>query len=143
MKVLDEYDNTRPSESSATQAPSEIAGITGVYMGPYPKVYAYVPPSYWYSKLEFNTEAGPSGEQISPIETMKWMMPEKDLWPMSASWDLRLHKAFFPIARTALESRYGKPEGVEEYSMKSQVFQNEAVKAMFEAFAGNKYRSTV
>src|SRR5512133_1735341 len=70
------------------------------------------------------------------------MMREKDLWPMSASWDLRLHKAFYPIARAALESRYGKPAGIEEYCVKSQVFQNEAIKAMFEAFAGNKYKSS-
>ena len=142
LKVLDEYDNTRPYESSATEAPSSIAGLTGVHMGPYPNVYAYETPSYWYTKLEFNTEAGPTGEQIPPIETMRMMMPEKDLWPMSPSWDLRLHKAFYPIARAALESRYGKPTGVEEYCVKSQVFQNEAVKAMFEAFAGNKYRSS-
>ena len=52
---------------------------------------------YWYSKLEFNTEAGPTGEQIPPIETMRMMMPEKDLWPMSTSWDIRLHKAFYPM----------------------------------------------
>jgi exo-1,4-beta-D-glucosaminidase len=142
LKVLDEYDNTRPYESSATQAVSEIQGITGVHMGPYPNVYAYETPSFWYSKLEFNTEAGPTGEQLPPIETMKRMMPEKDLWPMSASWDLRLHKAFYPIARAALDSRYGKPTGIEEYCVKSQVFQNEAVKAMFEAFAGNKYKSS-
>lgn len=142
IKVLDEYDNTRPYESSATQAVSSVQGITGVHMGPYPNVYAYETPSFWYSKLEFNTEAGPTGEQIPPIETMKRMMPEKDLWPMSASWDLRLHKAFYPIARAALDSRYGKPKGVEEYCVKSQVFQNEAVKAMFEAFAGNKYKSS-
>ena len=142
LKVLEENDNTRPSESSATQSPSAIAGITGVHMGPYPKVYAYETPSFWYSKLEFNTEAGPTGEQIPPIETMRMMMPEKDLWPMSPSWDLRLHKAFYPIARAAFESRYGKPTGVEEYCMKAQVFQNEAVKAMFEAFAGNKYKSS-
>jgi exo-1,4-beta-D-glucosaminidase len=142
LGVLEKYDNTRPSESSATEAPSAIAGITGVHMGPYPNVYAYETPSYWYTKLEFNTEAGPTGEQIPPIETMRWMMPEKDLWPMSPSWDLRLHKAFYPIARAAFESRYGKPTGIEEYCMKSQVFQNEAVKAMFEAFAANKYRSS-
>ena len=142
LKVLDEYDNTRPYESSATQASSAIEGLTGVWMGPYPKVYAYFPPSYWYTKLEFNTEAGPSGEQLPPIETMRIIMPEKDLWPMSQSWDLRLHKVFYPIARTALESRYGKPASVEEYCVKSQVFQNEATKAMFEAFAGNKYRSS-
>jgi exo-1,4-beta-D-glucosaminidase len=105
-------------------------------------VYAYETPSYWYSKLEFNTEAGPTGEQIPPIETMRRMMPEKDLWPKSPSWDLRLHKAFFPIARASFESRYGKPTGIEEYCMKAQIFQNEAVKAMFEAFAGNKYKSS-
>jgi exo-1,4-beta-D-glucosaminidase len=142
IKVLDQYDTTRPYESSATQALSKVQGITGVHMGPYPNVYAYETPNYWYTKLEFNTEAGPTGEQIPPIETMRMMMPEKDLWPMSASWDLRLHKAFFPIARAAFESRYGKPTGVEEYCMKAQVFQNEAVKSMYEAFAGNKYKSS-
>ena len=142
LDVLDKYDKTRPSESSATQAPSKIAGLTGVYMGPYPEVYAYETPNYWYTKLEFNTEAGSGGEQLPPLETMKRMMPEKDLWPMSASWDLRLHKAFYPIARAALESRYGKPAGVEEYCVKSQVFQLEAMKSMFEAFGGNKYKSS-
>jgi exo-1,4-beta-D-glucosaminidase len=142
IKVLDDYDNTRPYESSATQDSSAIAGRTGVWMGPYPTVYAYFPPSYWYTKLEFNTEAGPGGEQLPPIETMKMMMPESDLWPISDSWEIRLHKAFYPIARKALDSRYGKPASVEEYCVKSQVFQNEAVKAMFEAYAGNKYRSS-
>jgi exo-1,4-beta-D-glucosaminidase len=142
IKVLNEYDGTRPYQSSATADSSDIAGYTGLYMGPYPKVYAYEPPSYWYGKLEFNTEAGPSGEQISPVETMRKMMPEKDLWPISESWNIRLHKAFFPEARKALESRYGKPESLEEYSMKSQVLQYEATRAMFEAFAGNKYRSS-
>jgi exo-1,4-beta-D-glucosaminidase len=142
IKVLDEYDSTRPYESSATQDSSAIAGRTGVWMGPYPAVYAYFPPSYWYTKHEFNTEAGPGGEQLPPIETMKMMMPEEDLWPISDSWEIRLHKAFYPIARKALESRYGKPESVEEYCVKSQVFQDEAVKAMFEAYAGNKYRSS-
>ncbi|HCI55833.1 MAG TPA: hypothetical protein DFI01_07905, partial [Bacteroidales bacterium] len=142
LRVLNEYDDTRPYLSSATQAASKIAGPTGVWMGPYPQVYAYFPPAYWYSKLEFNTEAGPSGEQIPPLETMRMMMPEKDLWPISESWELRLHKNFYTIARSAFESRYGKPTTVGEYSMKSQIFQLEATKAMFEAFAGNKYRSS-
>ncbi len=142
IQVLNDFDGTRPYQSSATQDSSAIAGYTGLWMGPYPKVYAYYTPVYWYGKLEFNTEAGPSGEQIPPLETMRKMMPEKDLWPMSPSWDIRLHKAFYPEARKALYSRYGKPEGLEEYSMKSQVLQYEATRAMFEAFAGNKYKSS-
>jgi exo-1,4-beta-D-glucosaminidase len=142
IQVLNDFDGTRPYQSSATRDSSAIAGNTGLWMGPYPKVYAYNTPVYWYGKLEFNTEAGPSGEQIPPVETMRMMMTEKDLWPMSPSWDIRLHKAFYPEARKALYSRYGKPEGVEEYSMKSQVLQYEATRAMFEAFAGNKYKSS-
>jgi exo-1,4-beta-D-glucosaminidase len=142
IQTLKELDGTRPYQSSATQDSSTVSGNTGLWMGPYPKVYAYRPPVYWYGKLEFNTEAGPSGEQIPPLETMRKMMPENDLWPISNSWNIRLHKAFYPDARNALYSRYGKPEGVKEYSMKSQVLQYEATRAMFEAFAGNKYKSS-
>jgi len=47
-------------------------------MGPYPNVYAYELLHSGIAKLEFNTEAGPTGEQIPPIETMRMMMPEKD-----------------------------------------------------------------
>ncbi len=142
IKTLNELDTTRPYESSATQDSSAVTGNTGVWMGPYPDVYAYEVPSYWYTKLEFNTEAAPAGEQIPPLETMRKMMPEKDLWPMSESWNIRLHKAFYPQMRKALFARYGEPQGVEEYSIKSQVHQYEATRAMFEAFAANKYRSS-
>lgn len=142
LNVLNELDQTRPFQSSATQDPSTVTGNTGVWMGPYPDVYSYMPPSYWYGKLEFNTEAGPSGEQIPPVESMRKMMPEQDLWPISDSWNIRLNKAFFPAARKALFSRYGKPENLNEYSMKSQVLQYEASRAMFEAYAGNKYKSS-
>ena len=142
INVLNQYDGTRPYSSSATQAPSKIEGYTGLTMGPWPKVYGYLPPNYWYTKLEFNTECGPNGEQLPPIETIKKVMPEKDLWPIGSSWDLRLRKDFYPYARQALDSRYGKPASLEEYCMKSQILQLEATKAMFEAFAGNKYKSS-
>jgi exo-1,4-beta-D-glucosaminidase len=142
INVLTQYDGTRPYSSSATQEPSKIDGYTGLWMGPWPQVYGYLPPNYWYSKLEFNTECGPNGEQLPPIETIKRVMPEKDLWPISPVWDLRLRKHFYPFSRKAMESRYGKPVSLEEYCTKSQVLQLEAVKAMFEAFAGNKYKSS-
>jgi exo-1,4-beta-D-glucosaminidase len=142
IQVLDQYDGTRPYQSSATQDSSDIAGYTGLWMGPFPSVYSYQLPSYWYGKFQFNTEAGPSGEQISPVESMRKMMPEEDLWPISDSWNIRLHRRFYPDARTGLYSRYGEPGDLEEYSIKSQVFQKEATRALFEAFARNKYRSS-
>ncbi len=142
INVLDKYDGTRPFSSSATQAPSKIEGYTGLTMGPWPQVYGYLPPNFWYTRLEFNTECGPNGEQLPPIETIKRIMPEKDLWPISPSWDLRLRKHFYPFSRKAMESRYGKPGSLDEYCTKSQILQMEAVKAMFEAFAANKYKSS-
>jgi exo-1,4-beta-D-glucosaminidase len=142
INVLKQCDGTRPYSSSATQAPSTIDGYTGLWMGPWPQVYGYLPPSYWYTKLEFNTECGPNGEQLPPIETIKKVMPEKDLWPISPVWDLRLRKHFYPFSRQAIDSRYGKPVSLEEYCTKSQILQLEAVRAMFEAFAGNKYKSS-
>jgi exo-1,4-beta-D-glucosaminidase len=142
INILKEYDGTRPYSSSATQSASKIDGYTGLWMGPWPEVYGYLPPNYWYSKLEFNTECGPNGEQLPPIETIKRVMPEKDLWPVSPVWDLRLRKHFYPFSRKAIDSRYGKPVSLEEYCTKSQILQLEAVKAMFEAFAGNKYKSS-
>jgi exo-1,4-beta-D-glucosaminidase len=142
INVLKHYDDTRPYSSSATQAASKIAGYTGLVMGPWPEVYGYLPPSSWYDKLEFNTEAGPNGEQIPPIETIKRVMPERDLWPPSSGWDLRRRKDFYPLAHQALESRYGKPVSLEDYCAKSQLLQLEAVRSMFEAFAANKYKSS-
>jgi len=44
--------------------------------------------------------------------------------------------------RKALFARYGEPQALEEYSIKSQVHQYEATRAMFEAFAVNKYKSS-
>ena len=142
INVIKKYDGTKPYSSSATQASSKIDGYTGLFMGPWPQVYGYFPPNYWYTKLEFNTECGPNGEQLPPIETIKRVMPEKDLWPVGYSWDLRLRKHFYPFARKALNERYGKPVTLEEYCTKSQILQLEAVKAMFEAFAANKYKSS-
>jgi exo-1,4-beta-D-glucosaminidase len=46
ISVLDTYDGTRPYQSSATSASSDIAGPTGLKMtGP----YVYVLPSYYYT----------------------------------------------------------------------------------------------
>ncbi len=142
INVLKKYDGTRPYSSSATEAASKIDGYAGLWMGEWPEVYGYLPPSNWYAKLEFNTECSPGGEQLPPIETIKRVMPEKDLWPVSQMWDLRLRKDFYPFARKALESRYGKPATLEEDCAKSQILQLEATRAMFEAFAGNKYKSS-
>jgi exo-1,4-beta-D-glucosaminidase len=44
--------------------------------------------------------------------------------------------------RNALFTRYGEPNNLNEYSLKSQILQLETTKAMFEAFGRNKYNAS-
>ncbi len=150
VDIIEKYDGTRPYQSNAYTDSTAVCGWTGLSHDPYPETYAYLPPSTWYGAgdlgkyefLEFNTEVGPGGEQIPPIESMREMMPKEDLWPISGSWNLRLWRTQSPQSRAALYSRYGQPTDIEEYTVKSQVLQKEAMRAMCEAFRKNKYKAS-
>jgi len=126
---------------------SKIGGPTRVKMlGP----YGYVTPNYWYidTKLGgaygFNTETGP-GPQVPPLESIKKMIPEKDLWPINRMWDFHCGRNEFQTLERYLKAfnqRYGKAGSVEEFAQVSQVSNYEAIRAMFEAFGVNKHDTT-
>lgn len=147
QEILREIDPDRPYLGSAADLNSEISGPTGVKMnGP----YDYVPPVYWYADTAhggafgFNTESGP-GPQPPPIESLKRMMPEENLWPIDDMWNyLCGRNEFNSLDRytKALNARYGKSASAEEYTRKAQLANYEAMRAMFEAFAVNKFRAT-
>ncbi len=112
--------------------------------------YAYEPPVYWYVDTSFggaygfNTETGP-GPQIPPLESLKKMLPEDKLWPINDSWQYHLGRnEFYSLDRynSAFYKRYGNVNGVEEYSVKSQISSYEAMRPMFEAFRVNKPKAT-
>ena len=156
-EMVEKYDGTRPYQSNAMYSTTPVCGCTGLDHDPYPETYTYLPPSAWYGMkeknengqfgpcefFEFNTEVGPGAEIIPPVESMRAMMPGKDLWPKSKSWDIRLSSDEFSYQSTdAFYSRYGEPEDLESYTVKAQVFQKEAFRAMTEAFRKNKYKSS-
>jgi len=146
LAVLRESGWPGPVVSSATEKPA-ASGASGVKMrGP----YDYVPPSYWL----LDTKAGGAygfateitgGMAIPPVETLKQMLPADKLWPMNEVW--RFHAgsqefADIDLFVRALEARYGKAAGVEDFTRKAQAMAYEEHRAMFEAYARNKYRST-
>jgi exo-1,4-beta-D-glucosaminidase len=151
---LNEVDPTRPilttckdKDFSGTLNRSKISGAPRVKMlGP----YAYEPPIYWYvdstfgGAYGFNTETGP-GPQIPPLESLKKMLPENKLWPINNSWKYHLGRNEFETLdryNLAFNKRYGKANNVEEYAMKSQISNYEAIRPMFEAFSVNKPKAT-
>ncbi|MFD0991189.1 sugar-binding domain-containing protein [Mariniflexile jejuense] len=146
FKIFNEYDSTRVYLSSAKEWNS-LAGPSGVKMrGP----YAYVPPIYWFNDTKyggafgFNTETGP-GAQVPPIESIRKMIPEKDLWPINDVWDYHCGRNVFNTLdrfTEALNKRYCKAKNVEDYAFKAQLLNYELMRPMFEAFSANRYDAT-
>jgi exo-1,4-beta-D-glucosaminidase len=145
--VLEEVDPTRPPLVSCGWYTSEVSGPSGVKMsGP----YDWVPPVYWWEDREnggaygFNTETGP-GPQPPPLESMRRMIPEEDLWPLGEVWNYHCGRnEFNDMDRyvEALDRRYGPSRSVEEFLFKAQAASYEAIRPMFESFAVNRPLTT-
>jgi len=146
FKTFQEYDSSRVYLSSAKEWESDDIK-SGVKMrGP----YAYEPPVYWFADtlyggaFGFNTETGP-GAQVPPIESIRKMIPPKDLWPINEVWDYHCGRnEFNDLSRytKALNARYGEARSAEEYAQKAQLLNYELMRPMFEAFSANRYKAT-
>ena len=147
IDILKRYDWPNPYLSSASGKHTEVTGANGVKMsGP----YDWVPPSYWLidtangGAFSFNTETSP-GAAVPPIESMRRMLPARDLWPIDSVWEYHGASGQFKHSHRfeqALAERYGAPTSAEDYTRKAQLLTYEGERAMFEAYARNKYRST-
>jgi exo-1,4-beta-D-glucosaminidase len=147
LRIEEEVEWNRPAVSSAAEAPGPVSGPSGVKMrGP----YDYVPPSYWLEDtahggaVGFATEIGP-GAAVPPIESLEAMLPKDHLWPIDSVWTYHAGGGEFKNIdkfTRALEARYGKASGLEDYVRKAQALTYEAERAMFEGYARNKYTST-
>ncbi|UCF38686.1 MAG: glycoside hydrolase family 2 [Acidobacteriota bacterium] len=145
--ALKEIDPTRPTLAACSIRKSEVSGETGVKMnGP----YDYVTPNYWYiddkhgGAYGFNTETGP-GPQPPPLESIKRMIPEENLWPIDEMWDFHCGRNEFNTMNrylNAFRNRYGDVDGVEEFTQWAQVANYEAMRPMLEAFGVNKHNAT-
>ena len=159
-EIVEKYDGTRPYQSNSMYSTTPFCGCTGLDHDPYPQTYMYLPPTVWYGKkniiknedgvsfgpyefLEFNTEVGPGGEQIPPIESIRLMMDREDWWPINKTWKIRQSSdGYSYMATDAFNYRYGKPEDLESYTARAQVYQKEIYKAMAEAYRKNKYAAS-
>jgi exo-1,4-beta-D-glucosaminidase len=147
VRILQEQRWPNPALSSATEKPAPVSGDSGVKMtGP----YDYVPPNYWLVDKQlggahgFNTETSP-GPAIPPLESLKRFLPADHLWPIDDVWNYHSggnRFATLDVFRKALDGRYGKPETLPDFLRKSEAMAYEGQRAMFEAYARNKYAAT-
>jgi exo-1,4-beta-D-glucosaminidase len=147
LQVETETHWPNPILSSASQTPTTVTGESGVKMlGP----YDYVAPSYWYFGLHyggavgFNTETSP-GPAIPSLASREKFLPDPQAWPASPTWSLHFGGGEFANLRVfdeAMEAIYAKPRSAAEYERIAQTMEYDSERAMFEAYAKNKYAST-
>ena len=142
-RYLDELariDPTRPALGACSTRTSEVSGPTAVKMnGP----YEWEPPNYWYDEkapggaFGFNTETGP-GAQPPVAASIRRMLPEENWWPIDDMWDYHAaRKEFGSLDRyvTAMNARYGPAEDLDDFALKAQMVNYEAMLPMFESFS--------
>lgn len=161
VDLFKKYDPSRPYSTSAGGAGtennrivsdvpifSEISGPTGMKMlGP----YAWTPPVYWFTDTilgggwGFNTETCP-GASIAPLASLKKMMPAEALWPIDKKyWEYHTGRnEFTTLDRdiNAINARYGKSDGIDQFAFRAQVNNYEIMRPQFEAFVADKPKST-
>lgn len=148
MEIYDEYEY-RPYVCSAKNLTSRYGGPSGTKMdGP----YDYVGPDYWYVDEEgggafgFNTETG-VGMNIPQLPSLKRMMPESSLWPLSHDWDVHCTSSSSAMNNTqvmtqVMNGTFGKASTLVEYVNRAHALDYDATRAMYEAFRCNIPTST-
>ena len=114
------------------------------------ELWTYATPAHYYLKKEDGAwgfaQSGGIGGVVSPYESMRRMMRKEDLWPpFTPAWSFHTviqGGGYFEEMVKALEARYGKPSGIEEFCRKAQAMNYESARGMFEAYGRNKYSAT-
>jgi hypothetical protein len=114
---------------------SESAGGVVTGLGPYD-----VRPINWYFEnrgVTFHTELGIIA--FPEVESMRRMLPENKLWPINDMWAIHDYQWGRSEKFTkTIESRFGVPTDVDDYSRRAQLLNYESAKAMFECLQSNQ-----
>ncbi len=147
LDIEKELEWPNPIVSSASATPTTVSGNSGVKMtGP----YEYVPPVYWLADQEaggahgYNTETSP-GPAIPVRESLEKFISKDHLWPIDEVWNYHAGGERFTnvnIFTDGLNRRYDQAGSLDDYERKAQATAYDGQRAMFEAYARNKYTST-
>src|SRR4029079_3006286 len=85
------------------------------------------------------------GPAVPPVESLRAMVGKDHLWPIDDTWNYHAGGGAFKdihVFTDALNARFGPATSAEDYALKAQLQTYEGVRAMYEAYARNKYVST-
>lgn len=99
-------------------------------------------PKIYYTKIAngFSTELG--SPSVPTAASMRKMMPEKDLWPVSDVWHYHdFHKGQKKYMN-AIDSLYGVALNLEDFCKKAQFINYDSYRAMFESWNSKLWKNT-
>lgn len=146
LNIEHELQWPNPVISSADVRPTSVSGPSGVKEGP----YDYVSPQYWYDNkahggaFGFDTETS-AGAAPMVEGSLKKTMPADQIWPPNEYWHFHSGSGEFQNLAAfddAMNQVYGPAKDLQDYERKAQVMAYENERAMYEAYARNKYNST-
>jgi len=114
------------------------------------ELWTYANPTHYYTHKEDGAwgfaQSGGIGGIVAPVESVRRMIPEEDLWPLwTDAWSFHTVIQGGPYFKTlldALHARYGKPDDIDDFCMTAQVMNYESARGMYEAYGRNKYSAT-
>jgi hypothetical protein len=99
--------------------------------------YQAMPTSFYFRSADVKMHSEIGAPNIPPIESVRLMMPEKDLWPQGLSWGLHdfcLEGAQGGASfRAKIDSELGGATNAEEWIGLAQILNYNTYRAMFEA----------
>jgi hypothetical protein len=126
-RITKEFDGTRLYVSDSRAYPANTSS------GPWALQES---PNWYFQEREgFLTELGMP--TVPPIESMRKMMPEEDLWPISDMWgmhDFGGGNGHPETYRRAVNNRYGEAQGIEDFCRKAQLVNYNNYRALFESW---------
>lgn len=95
---------------------------------------------YSHDAQGFNTEIG--SPSVPTASSMRKMMPEADLWPISDTW--HYHDLLNGLKEyvSAVDRLYGKAESIDDFCRKVQFINYDSYRAMFEAWNSRLWDNT-
>jgi exo-1,4-beta-D-glucosaminidase len=163
-KLIDKYAPHITYQAGSGGTAEERSGMGGTRTG---GPWHFSTPSYYYGQ-DSNTEwtifrrnyasgatySGGIGGEVALAENFHKFLPESDVWPTSRpAW--RFHTIctgtwldgdqegkLVPSFTKLLNRRYGQAKNIDEFSYKAQIMTMEAMRALHEVVAQNKYECT-
>jgi exo-1,4-beta-D-glucosaminidase len=115
------------------------------------ELWTYAGPSHYYLR-KFDgawgfAQSGGIGGIIAPLDSLRAMLPEDQLWPPLETEGWSFHSVtqgadYFNAVLKTLEAKYEAAEDIEQFVTKVEAMNYNSARGMYEAFGRNKYNAS-